>query len=187
MDNLTDARVRDHFIGWQCRIRQFAMRQDGGRPSPGMRPRVYTPDGSVLSDGLTVLLVPYETGEHTAFFRFQVLKTNDQRTTYEKGLAYLQGTYYQLPGEFTDEMTALFPQDSALSGAMLKAGEVLLEFDQFSQTYKMMCSVRKLPARDPARDLTLWHNRLFNPQIPARAVVLGLTPNWRNAQAHPGP
>ena len=32
--------LRDHFLAWQCRIRQIAMRQDGGRPSPGMRPRV---------------------------------------------------------------------------------------------------------------------------------------------------
>ena len=32
-------RIRDHFLGWQCRIRQIAMRQEGGRPSPGMRPR----------------------------------------------------------------------------------------------------------------------------------------------------
>lgn len=31
--------LRDDFIAWQCRIRQIAMRQDGGRPSPGMRDR----------------------------------------------------------------------------------------------------------------------------------------------------
>jgi hypothetical protein len=187
MDSLSDARVRDHFIGWQCRIRQFAMRQDGGRPSPGMRPKVYTADGSVLSEGLIVLLVPHDTAEHTAFFRFQVQKTNDPRTTYEKGLAYLQGTYFQRPQLFSDELTALFPRASVLSAAMLAAGEVLLEFDQFSQTFKMMCAVRKLAANDPARALTIWHNRMFNPLTPSRAIVLGLRPNWRNAQAHPGP
>src|SRR5262245_24708716 len=32
--------LREDFLAWQCRIRQIAMRQDGGRPSPGMRPRV---------------------------------------------------------------------------------------------------------------------------------------------------
>jgi hypothetical protein len=29
--------LRDRFLGWQCRIRQIAMRQDGGRPSPDPR------------------------------------------------------------------------------------------------------------------------------------------------------
>ena len=32
--------LRDEFIGWQCRIRQIAVREGGGRPSSGMRPRV---------------------------------------------------------------------------------------------------------------------------------------------------
>ena len=32
--------IRDHFLGWQCRVRQLAMRQAGGRPTSGMRPEV---------------------------------------------------------------------------------------------------------------------------------------------------
>ena len=60
------------------------MRQDGGRPSPGMRPRVLTTLGRELSPALTVLLVPKEPEESTAFFRFQVQKTHDPREIYEK-------------------------------------------------------------------------------------------------------
>jgi hypothetical protein len=35
-----EAALRDHFLGWQCRIRQYAVRHGGGRPSSGMRPSV---------------------------------------------------------------------------------------------------------------------------------------------------
>ncbi|MCH7795324.1 MAG: hypothetical protein IH900_09330, partial [Proteobacteria bacterium] len=34
------AALRDHFLGWQCRLRQMAVRQAGGRPTSGMRPEV---------------------------------------------------------------------------------------------------------------------------------------------------
>ena len=50
--------LRDDFVAWQCRIRQIAMRQDGGRPSPGMRPRVLDASGGEIAPALTVLLVP---------------------------------------------------------------------------------------------------------------------------------
>ena len=66
--------LRDDFLAWQCRIRQIAMRQDGGRPSPGMRPRLLDRDGRELAPALTVLIVPRDPAESTAFFRFQVLQ-----------------------------------------------------------------------------------------------------------------
>ncbi len=37
--------IRDNFLGWQCRIRQHAMRRDGGRPCAGMRPRAMAAPG----------------------------------------------------------------------------------------------------------------------------------------------
>ncbi len=30
------AALRDHFLGWQCRLRQLAVREAGGRPSSGI-------------------------------------------------------------------------------------------------------------------------------------------------------
>ena len=47
-------KIRDRFLAWQCLIRQTAMREQGGRPSPGMRPRVLDTSGSkvgLLSEG----------------------------------------------------------------------------------------------------------------------------------------
>ena len=29
------ATLRDHFLAWQCRVRQYAVRHGGGRPSRG--------------------------------------------------------------------------------------------------------------------------------------------------------
>ena len=73
------------------------MREDGGRPSPGMRPRVLDTAGRELAPALTVLLIPKEPEESTAFFRFQVMKTPDPRDVYERALAYLQADYFQTP------------------------------------------------------------------------------------------
>jgi len=35
--------------------------------------------------------------------------------------------------------------------------------------------------------LTYWHNRLFNSNIPASIVVLGFQPDWAKAEADPLP
>ena len=88
------ANLREHFLAWQCRIRQIAMRQAGGRPSPGMRPRVLDASGGELAGALTVLIIPRDPAESTDFFRFQVLKTADPRDLYERALGYLQADYF---------------------------------------------------------------------------------------------
>ena len=58
---------RDDFLAWQCRIRQIAMRAEGGRPSQGMRPRVLDEAGTELAAALTVRPVPKKPEELTAF------------------------------------------------------------------------------------------------------------------------
>ncbi|MGH9547943.1 MAG: hypothetical protein ACRD3W_01160, partial [Terriglobales bacterium] len=75
--------LRDQFLAWQCRIRQIAMRQDGGRPSSGMCPRLVDALGRELSPALTVLLLPRDPTESTDLFRFQVTKHADPRDLYE--------------------------------------------------------------------------------------------------------
>lgn len=186
MKKLPDTRVRDHFLGWQCRIRQIAMREAGGRPSPGMRPRLLIGSEQV-SDGLTVLIVPRAPKESTDFLKFQVQKSNDPRVVYTKGLEHLASTHFQLSARFSDEMTAVFPPKSAIARRLLGAGECLLEFDEYSQNFKMICSVRALAPRSEAFQATLWHNRIFNPELASNVTILGLEPQWKSAQAHPEP
>lgn len=185
--NHTADAVRDHFIGWQCRIRQIVMRQAGGRPSEAMRPRVLMKDGRELAPGIVVVLVPREPEESTTFFRHQVRKSHDPNQVYEKGLEYLQATHYQNAQKFSDEMTALFSVGSDVAGALKAGRECILEFAQFSQSYRMLCTVRELAMDEPAYQATLWHNRVFNPNIPADIHILGFQPDWASAQADPMP
>ena len=71
------ATLKAYFLGWQCRIRQVSVRDFGGQPLPAMQPRVSGKDGTVISRAVNLLLVPDEPSASTAFFKFQVQKTNE--------------------------------------------------------------------------------------------------------------
>ena len=187
MRAISDRKLRDHFLGWQCRVRQMSARDYGGQPMPAMRPRVSSRKGEMMLSAMTVLLVPEEPSVSTAFFRFQAQKTNEAQRARDAGINYLAGDFYQLPELFSDELTAVFGAGSETAAMLVKAKEVLLDFEQFSQSFRMFCAVRRLPARSPARQASLWQSRLFNPNLPNDAVVLGLKPDWKNAAAEPMP
>ncbi len=163
------------------------MREEGGRPSPGMRPRVVDASGKELSRALTVLLIPAEPEESTAFFRYQVMRTVDPRDVYERALAFLQADHFQEPATFSDTLVGVLPHGSELAAALVGAGTCTLEFDQFSQRYRLPCIVWELPSGDAAREAAIWHNRLFNPALPQAIHVLAFKPDWASAWADPGP
>jgi hypothetical protein len=176
--------LRDRFFGWQCRIRQIAMRQDGGRPSPGMRPLVLAGPGEEIA-ALTVLLVPREPDEVGAFFRFQVEKSADPREVYERGLAFLQADYFQDPKAFSDLLVAVLPEGSSGALSLEAAGVCVLEFDQWRQRFRVPCAVRLLSENDAARAAAVWHNRLFNPLLSDAVHVVAFQPDWAAATADP--
>ena len=173
--------LKDQFLAWQCRIRQIAMREDGGRPSPGMRPRLLDARGREMAQALTVLIVPRDPSESTDFFRFQAMKTADPRDLYERALAYLQADYFQKPEAFSEELLAVLPNGSDVAAALSAAGSCVLEFEQFSQAYRLPSSVRELRRNDPAREAAIWHNRVFNPALPETVHVVALKPDWASA------
>ncbi len=187
MRAISNATMMRHFLGWQCRIRQMSARDYEGQPMPGMRPRVSARKGEVLLPAMAVLLIPAEPSESTAFFRFQVLKTNEHQRVREAGIKYLGGDYFQLPELFSDSMTAVFGPGSETAGRLLKVKDVLLDFEQYSQSFRMFCKVRKLRPNDQARQSSLWQTRMFNPNVPNDADVLAFTPDWKTAQAEPMP
>jgi len=100
-------------------------------------------------------------------------------------LEYLRATHFQHPTRFSDELTALFNIGSALAGKLDEAGDCLLVFAQFSQIYRMFCSVRALDPNERAFEATYWHNRIFNSALPAAVTVLAFRPDWSSAQADP--
>jgi hypothetical protein len=175
------AALRDEFVGWQCRLRQLAARQAGGRPMPGMRPRVLSPAGAEIADGIVVLIVEKAPGASTAQMRFQYEKTQDPIERYDKALDFLSAGYFQQPRNFSDVMTALFGGRSPTSAALLNHGDCVLEFQQFSQAYRVPCKVTELAASHPFHQATLWHNRLFNPNLPPAIHVLAFAPDWKHA------
>ncbi len=175
--------LRNHFLTWQCRIRQIAMREAEGRPSQAMRPRVLDNNGDELSPGIIVLLVREDSFESTEFLKFQVQKYNDPQDVYKKALIFLQSTHYHRAAEFSDEMTGLFSKGSALVERMMADEKITLEFNQFSQTYKLPCRTRLLDIDEAAYQATLWHNRIFNPNIGAEIDIFGFQPDWDDAVA----
>lgn len=178
-------RLREHFLGWQCRLRQMSARQAEGRPSAGMRPRALDGTGAELAPALTVLLVPSQPAPAAERFRHMMRRTNDPAQRRENALELLAATYYQRPGDFTDRLTALFGPGSALAGRLLGAGACRLEFEQYSQRYRLPCAVSELARDDAARQATYWHNSLFNPGLPGDVRVLAFTPDWARAEADP--
>ena len=162
------------------------MRQDGGRPSPGMRPRVLDASGVELAPALTVLLVPKEPGESTAFFQFQVMRGGDPRDLYERVLGFLQADFFQQPQRFSDRLTAVLPADSQLARRLIADGTCTLLFEQFGQIYRFRCAVASLLDGDPRREASLWHKRAFNPALPDTVLVLEFRPDWASAVTNEG-
>jgi hypothetical protein len=181
MRQLSNEALKRDFIGWQCRIRQISARDYGGQPMAAMHPRVSSRKGEVLLPAMMVLMVPEDPAPALAFLRFQMQKTSEHQRARDASVKYLAGDFYQLPELFTDEMSAVFGPDSAVAERLLKLKDVLLDFEQYSQGYRMFCKVRKLGPKEPARDFSLWHTRVFNPYVSNEAVVLGFRPDWKNA------
>ena len=178
---MTPETLRQQFLIWQCRIRQIAMREDGGRPSEGMWPKILSPDDRILSEGAIVLLVRSDPAESTDFFEFQVRKNHDPNEVYQKGLTFLQSTHYHRANRFSDEMTALFPPESRLAALLAELGACRLEFRQFGQSYRLLCAAREMAPEEPAYRNTLWHNRLFNTRLSDDVCILGFKPDWTAA------
>jgi len=170
--------ARHAFLAWQCRLRQLAVRQAGGRPTSGMRPRVSLADTATDLGHIIVLIRKKASQEVTSRFRHMVRKTRDPAERFESALEFLAQAYYQRPEAFSDELTALFAPRSTLVDGLLEAGTCTLDFEQFEQRYRLECRVGALESSAAGYQFTYWHNSLFNPAIPGDAQVLRFQPDW---------
>ena len=174
------------FLSWQCRIRQHAVRRDGGRPSSGMRPELLLGDGSTSLGRIVVLIVKREWEAPTARFRFMAEKTHDPADRYDAALKFLQADYYQQAQSFSEQLTALFGSASGWVERLTAAGSCVLSFEQYGQSYRLECAVRALDENEGSYQLTYWHNRLFNPAMPGDVRVLGFEPDWASGKMRQG-
>jgi hypothetical protein len=178
-------RLRLAFLGWQCRLRQLAVRENDARPSAGMRPNLTVAGQDAGS--ITVVLIPSEPDESTQEFRHIVRRTHDPRERYQAALRYLQAHHFQDPGRFNDGLTAVFGLEATLPARISGRDDCILTFTQFGQRYELPCSAERLDQEHSAFQATFWHNALFNPGLPAKVQVLRFTPDWNNASAEPPP
>ena len=112
-------------------------------------------------------------------------RTHDPSERREAALKFLAERYYQGAREFSDTLTASFPPDSATAATLLAHRECRLDFEQFSQRYRVHCTVRRLSRNNPLREATFWHNLLFNPRLPADCTILGFEPDWPKSDTEP--
>ncbi|GIT71289.1 MAG: hypothetical protein Ct9H300mP28_11030 [Pseudomonadota bacterium] len=81
--------IQNYFIGWQCRVREFALRNEEGRPNEGMRPQIELKNGEVVFPAATLLIIPDHPDQTIRQFRFMALKTQDPKERYSKALQLL--------------------------------------------------------------------------------------------------
>lgn len=177
--------LMDYFIGWQCRIRQQAVRKDDGRPSSGMQAGVFVKISDRDLGPLNTNIVLQEALAITSEFRHIVKKTFDPKIRRDSALKILSSAYYQYPKSFDETLTATFNLGSELAELLVEQQECDLVFQQYQQTFKLHCAVKEFDESDPHYQATFWHNSMFNATMPARIHVLGFTPDWQNSIADP--
>ena len=177
--------IQKHFLGWQCRVRQYAMRNGEGRPTPGMRPDVLLEDGKEVASAVTLLLVPDLLQDSILQFRFMALKTQDPQERYKKAVQLLSASFYQNVENFSGLMTGVFSRSSETVNRLKKNQRCVLEFDFQQQKFRVPVGIKVLLKKNPKYEFTYWHNFLFNPHLSPDVTVLGFEPDWSDSSADP--
>ncbi len=182
-DEQGEAALRHQFLVWQCLLRQYAIRNDEGRPPQGGRAAYKLSHESRQWQGpIVVLPNKADASVITTQFRFAAKKTHDPRLRRETALKHLAEAYYQQADSFTDQLTALFALHSPTVQAMIEVGGLTLRFAQANQQYDIPCAVRLCQTNEPLYQFTYWHNYLFNATLPGEVDVVCFSPDWMQAK-----
>ena len=181
-------RVTKDFFAWQCRIRQDAMRQAGGRPSDGMYARLLGGSGGdspqqpegYNDTKIVFLLQRQDAQQYTAQFRFIVTANLDPQERRQRGLKILAGSYYQNSPMFLPLVTATFARNSKLAELLLRAGKGVVSkgvnkarfvCSENTHSFVWQARVEESFAGSDLYEASLAHNRLFATQPPQRVLV----------------
>ena len=159
------------------------MRKAEGKPSSGMQATVVL--GDKAYGPVNTGLVKKDSKEITSEFMHIVKKTHDPNQRQQSAIKLLSSVYYQHPKEFQNCITATFAVDSALAQALLDNGKCQLAFEQFNQKFDLQCKVADLSDTSSVYQTTYWHNRMFNPALPAKIKVLKFVADWELSSATP--
>ena len=175
----------NRFLGWQCRVRQHAMRAGQGRPDAGMMPMLRLGESGRELGAIITVFNKAPLYALTPELRHIAKSSHDPHQRRERALALLAATYYQKPHEFSDTLTSSFQPNSLMAEAIISAKNVELAFVAYGQEFTIPCRVLRLGADDFFYQATWWHNYLFNPNLSGEAVILGFEPDWEGAHANP--
>ena len=178
--------LEKQFLGWQCRLRQHAIRKLDGRPVEGMRPSIKVRISDRQQGPVNTLIVRKEPSQWTDEFRHIVKRTNDPNERFKSAIKLLGSSYYQHPAEFAGFLTASFRAESELAALCLEQKQLQLLFSQYNQTFQLFCDVLVLEDTDPAYQATYWHNSMFNASIPPNIKILRFLPDWESSSAETG-
>ncbi|MFT5110769.1 MAG: hypothetical protein ACI8P9_000078 [Parasphingorhabdus sp.] len=169
--------MADRFLGWQCLVRQYCVRQFAGKPLPGMRPTISV-TGHDTGAELNVIMVRADPAHLIEQFKHMVRSIPDPNQRYDKAVEFFSATYYQKAKEFSDLLTALFPIDSVWADRLIAGDSCDMRFEQANQSYHVVCNAVELTEDNEAFQLTYWHNYLFNEKLPGKVRILGFQPDW---------
>ena len=179
--------IQNYFIGWQCRVRELALRNEEGQPNGGMRPQIALKNGEVVFPAATLLIIPDQPDQSIRQFRFMALKTQDPKERYTKALQLLAARFYQKAEDFSGAMSGIFSRFSKEVVALEKDQSCIMDFDYQQQAFKIPCHVSTSPKNEPVHEFTYWHNYLFNPNLSPEVTVLHFKPDWSETVSTPTP
>ena len=170
--------LRDQFMGWQCRVRQLAMREQMGRPDDAVRPMLTLADEEMPFGRITTVISKGMLHSKTPELQHMVRRTFDAAQRREKAIEFFSETYYQRQSEFSEILTATFPPHSSNVDRILGAQTCTLDFDAYAHRFELACEVKALDKGHPLYQATWWHNLLFNPDLHPETTVLAFKPDW---------
>ena len=179
--------IQNYFIGWQCRVREFALRNEEGKPNGGMRPQIALKNGEVVFPAATLLIIPDHPDQTIRQFRFMALKTQDPKERYTKAIQMLAARFYQKSEDFSGAMAGIFSRFSEEVKALEKDQSCIIEFDYQQQAFKIPCHVSASPKNESVHEFTYWHNYLFNPNLSPEVKVVHFKPDWDKTVSEPTP
>ncbi|MGB0853127.1 MAG: hypothetical protein ACPGVA_12585 [Pikeienuella sp.] len=184
IDTTSDHPLRKAFLGWQCRVRQMMMRDEGGRPTDAITPALTLPGADEPMGHIITVISKSPAYSLTPEMNHMAKKTPDTAKWREEALKFFSATYYQKSHEFSDILTSTFPPRSTGAATIRAADRVTLTFDAYGQRFDLDCKVWKLSRRNPLYQATVAHNRLFNPALHPDTEVLGFEPNWDQSSSN---
>ncbi len=154
----------------------MSMRELGGRPTDGMSAGVFPVSGGEEQTRIIFTIIRKDPQNRTEEFRHIVSKSQDPSQWIKDGLRILSEMHYHQDKEFDNQLTALFSLESSTARALIEAGQCHLKFAQDSVEHAFDFDVVSLEQDDEGFRATYWHNRLFNPGLPGKVLVLGFNP-----------